>query len=150
MVQAMTKLQAGLECTFPLEITALGSVEFFEALKADKKCYMNSMMDDTHVQKLVETHKMKILQGLAWLQKYEVRSYLTVLDTLYHVFSSEHHPNQYMLGQVSVLLTGMGLVNLQGRIAFFQAINQYCATIFELLFYETEAGKSNVHIKTLH
>jgi hypothetical protein len=55
-----------------------------------------------------------------------------------------------VLGQVCVLLTGMGLVNLQGRIAFFQALNQYCATVFELLFYETEAGKAPVHIKTLH
>jgi hypothetical protein len=108
------------------------------------------MMDDPHIQKLVETHKMPILQGLTWLKKYEVRSYMNVLDTLYQVFNSKHHPNMLVLGQVCVLLTGMGLVNLQGLIAFFQALNQYCATVFELLFYETEAGKAPVHIKTLH
>jgi hypothetical protein len=119
MVKAMTKLQAGLECIFPLQTTVNTCAEFFELLKADNKKHLNCIMDNAHIQKLVETHKMSILQGLAWLQKFEVKSYLTVLDTLFQVFSNEHHSNQYVRGQVSVLLTGMGLVNIQGRIAFF-------------------------------
>ena len=62
---------------------------------------------------------MPILKGLAWLKKSQVRSYMTVLDALFKVFSSVNHPNMFVLGQVCVLLTGMGLVNIQGRIAFF-------------------------------
>lgn len=75
---------------------------------------------------------------------------MSVLDALFTVFSCVHHSNMFVLGQVCVLLTGMGLVNLQGRIAFCQSLNQYCATIFELLYYETEAGKAPVHIKQRH
>ena len=31
----------------------------------------------------------------------------------------------------------MGLVNISGRIAFGQALNQYCATIIQLSYGET-------------
>jgi hypothetical protein len=34
-------------------------------------------------------------------------------------------------------MTGMGLVNVSGRIAFGQALNQYCATIIQLSYGET-------------
>ena len=48
---------------------------------------------------------------------------MSVLNALFTVFSCVHHSNMFVLGQVCVLLTGMGLVNLQGRIAFCQSLN---------------------------
>lgn len=91
---------------------------------------------------------MAILKGLARLRKSEIRSYLTVLDTLFRIFSGNQHMNMFAQGQVAVLLTGMGLLNIQGRLAFFSAVNQCCATVFELLYHEIEAA-GDVPIKRI-
>ena len=70
---------------------------------------------------------MPILQGLARLKRPHLQSYETVLDALYHIFKK--HLNSEVLERVCVLLTGAGLVNVMGRIAFCQALNGYCATL---------------------
>jgi hypothetical protein len=46
------------------------TAEFFESLGKDHCRKLNYMMDNARIQQLVETHKMPILQGLAWLKKY--------------------------------------------------------------------------------
>lgn len=65
---------------------------------------------------------------------------MTVLDSLFQIFSGANHMNLFAQGQAAVLLTGMGLLNVQGRLAFFIAVNQCCATVFELLYHEIEAA----------
>lgn len=46
MVSAMTKLQAGLECMFPLNKTDKPTSEFFQSLKKKDKKKLNQLMDD--------------------------------------------------------------------------------------------------------
>ena len=96
---------------------------------------------------LVEKHKMPILQGLARFKRHHLHSYETVLDALYHLFIRYKNPRAFE--RVCVLLTGAGLVNVQGRIAFCQALNGFCSTLAQLYYYEVDAGTLPVFTKSL-
>lgn len=73
-------------------------------------------MDDPHIQRCVEAHKMKIVTGMTNLTRVELHDYRMILESLYQTFGHINHA--YGLSLVSVLRTGMGLLNLGGRIAF--------------------------------
>jgi hypothetical protein len=134
MLQALTDLQADYENTFVLN-PDLKSIEYL--LQGEYSA--QSLMSNSEIQKPLERRKMKILMGLARLKKNEIRSFLTVLETLYQIFSNANTLSLYSQSQAAVLLTGMGLINVHGRLAFFTAVNRCCATIFELLYHEIEA-----------
>lgn len=42
----------------------------------------------------------------------------------------------------------MGLLNLSGRITFYQVMNQYLATVIQLLWGDFDCGHQKVHILT--
>jgi hypothetical protein len=44
----------------------------------------------------------------------------------------------------------MGFVSDLGRIAFFQAINQYCATVIQQLYGEVHCARASMHCKTVN
>ena len=50
---------------------------------------------------------------------------------------------------LATIITGMGLVSDMGRIAFYQAINQCCATVIQQLWSEVQCDKGNMHCKTV-
>ena len=96
----------------------------------------------------METHKRDVLQGLTCLKRPHLKSYATVLDALYHIFKQKG--NLLVLEQVCVLLTGMGLANVYGRMAFCQVVNTYCATVFQLCYFEIDQCQLPLRIKHMY
>ena len=107
-------------------------------------------MDCSLVQREIERHKMAILVGLTNLTRAELSSCEHVLETLYNIFSADLNASQMTYGRVAVLISGMGLVSETGRVAFYQAINQCCATVIQLLYGEVHCAKMPIHVKTVH
>lgn len=107
------------------------------------------LMDCFDAQLEIERHKMTILVGLTNLKRSELTSCEHVLEVLYGVFTTELKPSQYSLGQVAVLISGMGLVSDTARIAFYIAINQYCATIIQQLHGEVHSATNYIYDKEL-
>jgi len=146
MAAALTELQADLETHFLVET----DTDLRTYFNHNSGHHVSHLIDDPRVQRAIEKHKMTILVGLAHLGRADLSSGTFALDVVYQHFAANPKLSQYALGQLAVLVSGMGLVNVSGRIAFAQALNQYCATIIQLSYGETRYPfKCNVMMKTV-
>jgi hypothetical protein len=70
---------------------------------------------------------MAIFTGMAHFKWMELRSSEIFMECTYLYFDKLNHV--YGLSLTSALLTGMGLLNVPGRAAFYMTINRYLATM---------------------